>query len=96
MNYLQYTTTNQYYTFCYLYFSGHANVTSGKVFWLYFGMHYLNDAVWVIGKSVKADLQTGPADIGVSLVIPEGHKQVMRYSILFSFVVTFAHGQYLN
>ena len=66
----------------------HANVTSGKVFWLYFGMHYLNDAVWVIGKSVKVDLQTGPADIGVSLVIPEGHKQVMSE---FKFAVDIYH-----
>ena len=46
-------------------------------------MHYLNDAVWVIGKSVKADIQSGPADVGVSLRIPKGLKTVMRCSLLF-------------
>lgn len=55
----------------------HTSVTSGTVFWLYFGMHYLNDAVWVIGKSVKVDLRSGPADVGVSLKIPDGHKPDM-------------------
>jgi hypothetical protein len=66
---------------CFSYFSDHTNVTTGKVFWLYFGMHYSDDSVWVIGKSVKADLQNGPADIGVSLKLPRWQDRVMRYSI---------------
>ncbi|XP_028409705.1 uncharacterized protein LOC114532409 [Dendronephthya gigantea] len=48
----------------------HSSIKTGAVFWLYFGMHYLNDAVWVVGKSVKAELRSGPANVGVSLKIP--------------------------
>ena len=48
-------------------------------------MHYLNDAVWVIGKSVKVDLRSGPADVGVSLKIPDGHKPDMRYVFEINF-----------
>ena len=35
-------------------------------------MHYQNDAVWVIGKSIKADLKPGPAKLAVSIKMPEG------------------------
>lgn len=50
----------------------HSNVTDGAQFWLYFGMDYQNESVWVIGKSIKADVQRRSAKLGTKMYLPSG------------------------
>lgn len=51
----------------------HNNVTTHAVFWLYYGVEYLSGSVWVVGKSVKADVRHASARLAAKVSLPDGH-----------------------